>query len=286
MPSLRVAVVGHVEWASFVRVPRMPRAGEIVHASGAWEVAGGGGAVVAVQLARLAGGAVLFTALGDDDLGQRAAEDLGGRGVRVVAAVRREAQRRVLVHVDGRGERTITVIGERMGPRRRDPLPWGELAGFDAVFFTAGDAGVLRAARAARVLGATPRALPTLATARVPLDVLVGSGRDAGERYRPGDLLPPPALTVWTEGGRGGRWRAGDGRRGRFAAAPLPGPVADAYGCGDSFAAGLTFGLAAGLETEAALELGARCGAACCTGRGPYEGRLGVRRPAGGRRSG
>jgi ribokinase len=48
----------------------------------------------------------------------------------------------------------------------------------------------------------------------------------------------------------------------------------DTYGAGDSFAGGLTYGLAAGLSTEEALALAARCGAACVTGRGPYEGQL------------
>ena len=37
---------------------------------------------------------------------------------------------------------------------------------------------------------------------------------------------------------------------------------------------GLTFGLGDGRSTEDALALGARCGAACMTGRGPYEGQL------------
>jgi ribokinase len=46
------------------------------------------------------------------------------------------------------------------------------------------------------------------------------------------------------------------------------------YGCGDSFAAGVTYGLGAGLPIGEALELGARCGAACATGRGPYAGQL------------
>jgi ribokinase len=40
---MRVAVVGHVEWIEFARVERMPAAGEIVHASDAWEEPGGGG---------------------------------------------------------------------------------------------------------------------------------------------------------------------------------------------------------------------------------------------------
>ena len=50
--------------------------------------------------------------------------------------------------------------------------------------------------------------------------------------------------------------------------------VADSYGAGDSFAAGLTYGLGAGWAIEKAVELAARCGAACLTGRGPYEGQL------------
>jgi ribokinase len=47
------------------------------------------------------------------------------------------------------------------------------------------------------------------------------------------------------------------------------------YGAGDCFAAGLTFALAEGRSPVAAAELGARCGAACITGRGPYEGMYG-----------
>ena len=74
--SLRLAVVGHVEWAEFLRVPRLPAAGEILHVSDQWEAPAGGGAVTAVQLARLAGHATLFAALGDDELGHRAADEL------------------------------------------------------------------------------------------------------------------------------------------------------------------------------------------------------------------
>ena len=52
---MRVAVVGHVEWVEFVRVPAVPQPGEIVHAFETWEEPAGGGAVAAVQLAQLAG---------------------------------------------------------------------------------------------------------------------------------------------------------------------------------------------------------------------------------------
>ena len=55
---------------------------------------------------------------------------------------------------------------------------------------------------------------------------------------------------------------------------PPPAPVQDTYGCGDCFAAGLTFALAEGRSMEDAVALGARCGAAVLTGRGAYEGQL------------
>ena len=79
---------------------------------------------------------------------------------------------------------------------------------------------------------------------------------------------------VRTAGARGGRWTDIDGAGGEWSAAPLPGPPVDAYGCGDSFAAGLTFGLGSGLALPEALALAARCGAQCLTGRGPYGAQL------------
>jgi ribokinase len=269
--GLKLAVVGHVEWAEFVRVPHVPRPGEIVHISDRWEEPAGGGAVTAVQLAELAGGATFFTALGDDELGHRAADELGARGVDVRAAFRaRQPQRRVFVHLDDRGERTITVIGDRMGASRRDPLGWSDLDRFDAVYVTAGDVGAVRAARRARVLTATARALAVLRQAGVAVDVLVRSARDAGERFRADDLDPEPSVVVATDHEQGGVWhRTGDGR-GRYAAIASPGPVVDTYGCGDVFVAGLTAGMSADLGLEAALELGARCGAWCATAEGPY----------------
>jgi ribokinase len=271
---MRAAVVGHVEWIEFARVERVPVAGEIVHALDAWEEPGGGGAVAAVQLSKLAGEATLFTALGDDQLGHRAHAALEALGLCLEVAWRPEPQRRALVHVDATGERTITVIGARLGPRRADPLPWKELEGADALYFTAGDPDAARAARAAGTMVATPRGLEVLTEARVELDALVASGKDPGERYEPGQLDPPPRVVVRTAGAAGGAWERPGGESGRYEATPVPGPVVDSYGCGDSFAAGLTFGLGEGRALDDALELAARCGAACLTGRGPYEGQL------------
>lgn len=271
---MRVAVVGHVEWIELALVDRMPNAGEIVHTRGTWQEPAGGGAVAAVQLARLAGECLLITALGDDELGRRAKRGLEDLGVTVEAAWRPEPQRRAFVHVDARAERTITVIGERMGPLATDDLPWGELEGADGVYLTAGDAEAVRRARGARTLVATARAMTALSVAGVELDVLVASGRDAGERYRPGDLEPPPRLVARTNGAEGGSLETAAGELIRWEAAPLPGPAVDTYGAGDCFAAGLTYGLADRRPAADALALGARCGAECVTGRGPYRRQL------------
>ena len=144
----------------------------------------------------------------------------------------------------------------------------------DAVYFVVGDAPALEAARRARVLVATSRDLGTLMEAGIQLDALVGSGTDIGERYPQGAIEPEPRLVARTAGARGGEYVTSEGRTGPWRAASLPGPVADAYGCGDSFAAGLTFALGEGRSPEDALAFAARCGAACLTGRGPYEGQL------------
>src|SRR5207244_7994124 len=132
-------------------------------------------------------------------------------------------------------------------------LPCGELAERDAVYLTGGDVEAVRAARRARVLVATSRVLPLLAEARVELDALVGSGRDPSEHYEPGDLDPAPRYAVMTAGASGGAWREPGGEPVAYAAEPLPGPVGDAYAAGDSFAAGLTHGLGAGMPLAEAV---------------------------------
>ena len=270
---VRVAVVGHVEWVEFAHVDRVPAAAEIAHAHDSWHDVGGGGGVAAVQLAKLAGGCSLFTRLGDDALAARVCDRLESLGVRVHAESAGRT-RRALTLLDRSGERTITTVGERLAPSAADPLPWEELAAADAVYFTAGDQAALEAARRSRVLVATARAGPALSQAGVEIDVLVGSGTDHSERYIPGTIVPEPRLVVRTGGVAGGEYAASGGRSGRWEAEPLPGPLADAYGAGDSFAAGLAFALGEGRDTDAALRFAARCGAACVTGNGPFEGQL------------
>jgi len=267
---VKVAVVGHVEWCRFVRVEDLPRAGQIVHATEAWEEPAGGGAVAAAELARLNGEALFFTALGDDELGRRAEQELERLGIAVLAAWRAKPQRIAVVHVDAVGERAITVVGEKLAPRTGDDLPWGDLDGADGVYFTAGDPGALRAARGARVLVATPRAGAVLTEAGIDIDALVFSDEDDQERAAARALTPEPALLVATRSAAGGSYSAPDGATGTWEAAPPPGPIIDSYGSGDSFAAALCWALAEGRNPADSLGVAARAGAFGLTGRGPY----------------
>src|SRR3954454_194035 len=202
---MELAVVGHVEGMECVRVERGPEPGEIVHALETWEEPAGGGAVAAVQLARLNGSAHLYTSLGDDDLGRRSAALLSELGVTVHATSAKEPQRRAFTYVDEDDERTITILGRKHVPTGEDgTLPWEQLARCAAVYFVSGDVAAVHAARRARVLVATARELTTLSRAQEELDVLVGSGEEPGDRSEPGGLEPPPRAVVTTSGSLGG----------------------------------------------------------------------------------
>ena len=268
-------MVGHVEWVQFAHVAHVPRAGEVVHAGDFFEEPAGGGAVAAVQLARLAGAAVLVTALGEDECARLSLARLEELGVDVRAAILPQPTRRAVTLLDSSGERTITTFGARLEPRGEEGGErWSELAGLDAVYFTAGDEAALRIARAgARVVVASPRARSALGHG-VALDALVLSGEDQIELKEAARAREEAQLLVWTEGERGGSYRTRDGRSGRWAPATPPAAAVDSYGCGDSFAAGLTFALGAGLDLQDALALAARCGAVCAAGHGPYERQL------------
>ena len=264
---MRCAVVGHVEWIEFAQVERVPLPGEIANAAESWEEAGGGGAVAAVQLTKLADAVLFFTAFGDDPVGHRAKEELEGRGIEVHASFVEPPQRRAFTFVDDAGERTITTIGPRRGPRGHDnALPWHELVRCDAVYFCAGDVDALLLARRAKVLVATARVLDVLRKASIELDALVGSGKDDAELYRPNDLDPEPRLVVTTSGALGGWAQPG----GPFSAGPRPTQVVDSYGAGDCFAAGLAYALGAEVEISDALAFAARCGAGALAGPGVH----------------
>jgi ribokinase len=255
---LKLAVVGHVEWVTHTDAPFIPPAGEIVHLTNPLTQPAGGGAVTAAALARLGAAVSMFTAAGGD---VPLEQEMARLDVRVLAAPRAGAHTRALVMRDPAGERTICVIGENMHPSADDPLPWDQLAGCDGAYFTGSDPRTLVLARQARVLMVTARRFEALVESGVEADVLVGSANDRGERFD----LSRGGVGGWgvvvTDGARGGS--------GYDAVAP-PGPVVDSYGAGDTFAAGLLFGLAQGLPLDRALAMGARQAAEAVTWRGAY----------------
>jgi ribokinase len=257
----RVAVVGHIEWVDFVPVERFPLPGEVVHASGSFAKAAGGGGVVAGVLAQLGAQVDLFTALGRDSQGEAAVRQLAEHGVSMQVAWRDEPTRRAVTLLEPDGERTIVTLGHRLEPAGGDLLEWERLEEADAAYFTAGDPAALEHARAARVLVASPRARLALEADGPSVDALVFSSRDQGEGRWAERAARRTRLFVATDGANGGRWWGES--TGTWNAAELPGEPRDAYGCGDSFAAGFTLGLAQAQSVAEAAALGARSGARC-----------------------
>lgn len=256
--ELRLAVIGHVEWVTFARAPFVPTPGQIVHLEDPVDQVGAGGAVSAIALARMGAEVDFYTALGPD---VPAAPVLESFGVRVLAARRDHPQTRVLALIDPAGERTLYVVGENDHPTADDPLPWEELADMDGVYFTGQDPATLRLARAAPVLVVTARRFASLAASGVRADALVGSGSDPGERFDLAELEHRPEHVIVTDGARGGT--------GYRSVAP-PGPVVDTYGAGDTFAAGVTYGLAAGWELDRTLRFAAERAAEALTFAGAH----------------
>ena len=265
----RVAVVGHVEWVTHGRSPGPVLAGNIHHLETGIEEPAGGGGVAARSLPALGAERTrFFTALADDEAGRRSAELIAADGVEVHAGSRRGRQNRVLTVSEPGGERTIFVLGPNEHPSIDDPLPWDELADDDAVFYTGDDPRTLHAARRARVLVVTARRLASLIASRVYADVLIGSAVDPSERIDPAALPVAPGVIAQTLGSEGGSYTTADGRTGRWQAAPLPGPVVDAYGAGDVLMAALTLALGRGDALDEAFAFAAAAAAGQLTRRG------------------
>ncbi len=261
MPALRLAVVGHVEHVQIAEVSALPRSGEILHLDAPRHFAGGGGAMAFRQLVRSDAAEVHFlTAVGHDEAGREVEAQLSALAGHLHAAVRAQPHARALVLVPPAGDRTIVVIGRPLHPDARDPLPYHLLAGCDGVYFSAEDPELLRAARAAKVLVATARRRAALLGAGIAPDVIVGSISDALERSSLADYSPAPRAVVMTDGERGGTIETSTGLV-RFEPTVIrsPGP---SYGAGDSFAAALTYFLAAGDPVHEAAKRASAFGAA------------------------
>jgi ribokinase len=265
---LRVAVIGHVEHVTLGRVPAVPAAGDIAYLADPIRFPGGGGGMAFSQLANGPTEAHLFTALGADEAGAEVTAALAAKPGNVHAARRAPPHTRSVVLVTPDGERTIVVVGETHHPRADDPLPWDVLASCDAVYFTGQDPETLRLARRARVLVVTARRREALVASGVRADVVVGSAKDPRERSVLDDYPVAPGALVLTEGARGGHVETERGTH-AFPAPPSPPLGGAAYGAGDSFAAALTFYVAAGVPLLDACRRASEHGAAVLRGMDP-----------------
>ena len=269
LPKLKLAVIGHIEWVTFLKVDQLPLAGEISHAKDCFEEAAGGAAVAAVQMARLINGPVdLITSLGKDNYGEKCYERLTKLGLNLKVAWREKPTRKGISLISKDGERAITVIGERLQPIASDNLPWSDMKNYDGIFITATDKEGIRLARKAKFLSATPRAgEKILKMSKVKINALIGSGLDPGEKINYEEIEPKPDLYIATKGKSGGEIFPNNIK---YKSIKPSSKEIDTYGCGDCFAGAITTALSAKLTLEQAINIGAYCGAECSTHYGPY----------------
>jgi ribokinase len=263
-----VLVVGSINADLVVTLERLPKPGETVTGGRFARHGGGKGANQAVAAAR-AGAAVRFAgAVGDDDLGAAALDELAAEGVDVSAVARLEGEPTgvALIAVDREGRNQIAVasganthVDAALVERALNDRPLGEhdvcLLGFEIP-----DDAILAAARAATRAGA--RVVLNPAPARdLPVELL-----DLGVWLTPnaGEVT---ALTNERDPERAGRALSAEsgapvvvtlGERGALLIRPegialLPAPrvdVVDTTGAGDVLSGVLAAGLAAGLAVE------------------------------------
>ncbi|HEX5578201.1 MAG TPA: PfkB family carbohydrate kinase [Candidatus Limnocylindria bacterium] len=253
---------------------------------------GGQAANVAVRLARQGADAALIAPMADDPAGRLLREALLAEHValRALPSTRTAA---VIALLDAVGERTMLSDRQTLNPSTVEPLleglDWIHCSGYPLLDDRTGDelAGLLgdrgakarlsvaggsvppEPARVARFRGRLERARPDLLVmSGDEADALLG-GRPARALAAAAALQPLAAVVIVTVGAEGS---AGVSRGMRLEApAPsLPGPMLDATGSGDAFAAALLVTLAGAKPRRwppavdllsAALEAGNRLGA-------------------------
>ena len=265
----RIGVVGHVEWVLFGYAAAVPDAGDIVHLRDPFEEPAGGGAVVAIALARAGADVIFCTALAQDTEGAATRMRMADEGVDLRVGPRPGRQARAMTILDDGGDRTIIVSAPNAYPRADDPLRWEDLADCSAVYATCGEPSGIVEARRAPILVCSARQMDALVESGVRADIVIGSMSDRGEQIDFRILGRHTSAIVLTDGARGGRWMSTDDS-GIWQRQELPGEAMDSYGAGDTFAAGLTYALGRGLGLHDAVEVAARWGAAAVCHRGPY----------------
>ena len=267
--NLNFAVVGHVEWINFLKVDQLPKPGVISHSEKSIEYPAGGGSVIAKTLSELTNNLVhFFTSLGNDYYGEQSFKILSNYGMKLHVAWRDKPTRKGFSLIDSNGERSITVIGERLAPTYKDKLDWNLFKKMDGIFITASDSEIFKKARIADSLCTTPRVgINIINKSNVFLDGLIGSNLDPGEDFSLSDISIKPKLIIKTEGENGGILYPG----GRYEALINAKQKIDSYGCGDAFAAGILYGLSSKWSIDKILSLAKLLGRDASECFGPYK---------------
>ena len=122
--------------------------------------------------------------------------------------------------------------------------------------------------RIANTLCTTPRVgLNIINESGILIDGLIGSNLDPGEFFSLNDLILKPKFVIKTEGENGGIVFPG----GRYKAFENKKYKVDSYGCGDSFAAGILYGLSSNMNIEETLKIAKILGRNCSEHFGPYK---------------
>ena len=267
--NLKFAVIGHIEWINFIEVDQLPKPGLISHSNKSLEYPAGGGAVIAKRLRELTNGEVhFFTALGNDFYGKKSFDILKDMGIKLHVAWRDKPTRKGFSLIDTDGERSITIIGNRLAPTHKDNLNWSILNDIDGIFITAADKEIFQKSRFVKALCTTPRVgLNIINESGTLIDGLIGSNLDPGEAFSISELRLKPKFVIKTEGENGGIIFPG----GRYEAIQNKNNKVDSYGCGDSFAAGVLYGLSSRWSIEESLNLAKVMGRDCSEHFGPYK---------------
>ena len=281
-----VIVVGSVNVDFSVRVDRLPGPGETV-TGGTFERQGGGkGANQALAAARVGASVRLVAAVGTDELGRTALDELEAAGVDVSGCLRldTEATGIAVIVVDRHGENQIAVASGANG-RLDGAAVEAALSGVDGqdgdvllAGFEVSDAAVLAAATwaaargvrlvlnpaPARALPAEIRALHPILTPNAAEAMALASMHDAEHAAHALHALTDASVIVTL--GQGGALLLDDGIATRYPALPVT--AVDSTGAGDVLNGILCAELARGAELEAALRF-AMAGATLSTqGRG------------------
>lgn len=268
MSAGRVLVVGSINVDLVCSVDRLPLAGETVTGGRFAQFGGGKGANQAVAAARLGARVSLVGAVGDDEFGSQALDELRREGVDVSGVVRVDAPTGVaLITVDKAGENQIAVAS---GANAAFTLSSLELRGSGVVLVghEVSPDVVLAAGRQAAAAGwpvilnpAPARELPD-----VPLAVLTPNASEAAElsgRSDPADAAASlasstGAAVLVTLGGEGALLLEPGGEVERIPAERVD--VVDTTGAGDSFDAGFLAAWLDGLSLEEAVRWAAVAG--------------------------